>query len=476
MSVTTVRQSTRRRGFSADQRGGIAIWFAAALLPISLLVGAATDYRRIEVMRAAMQDSADAAVLAGAKAYLAADTTDPQRLAAAQAAAGSILRGNSGAHPDMLRDLTWSVGHASDGGGELVLTSKAEVPLAFGGLFGKTAMPVEVQSASLVELRLEVALVLDTTGSMSINNRIGRLKTATENLIGQLDAAARQSSRTNPLKIALVPYSNTVRVSSTYQSAPWIDGASSGPGYNEVDPPAPALRDRFTRYPAGWRGCLETRPMPHDVENTAPEPSSPDTLFVPYFNPDGSDPNDGCELSPITPLTRDVEPLKASVRALQIGGYTNIPIGLAWGWHALTPAEGPFGNTNPAEPYGKADLVKAVVLMTDGENNLGAPPNNTYTGVGRLEQKRVGVDAASTFQQRQDALDGRLTALCDNMKARGIIIYTVRVEDGSQDLLRGCASARRDGTRRYWNVTDAQQLPGVFNQIGQELIEVRLSR
>jgi Flp pilus assembly protein TadG len=42
---------------AADQRGGIAIWFAVALLPITMLVGAATDLRRVEEMRSRVQDA-----------------------------------------------------------------------------------------------------------------------------------------------------------------------------------------------------------------------------------------------------------------------------------------------------------------------------------------------------------------------------------------------------------------------------------
>jgi hypothetical protein len=345
--------------------------------------------------------------------------------------------------------------------------------VAFGALFGMSAIPVKATAASVVELRLEIALVLDTTGSMATNNRIGRLKQATGGLIDQLDAAARQSSRTNPLKISLVPYSNTVRVSRSYQGAEWIDGFSSGDKYWVVKPDP--LVDRFSGYgAAGWGGCLETRPMPFDVQDTPPSSSDPDTRFVPFFNVQRADPNAECEVSEVVRLTADAARVKSAALGMQIGGYTNIPIGLAWGWHALTPDNGPFG-AGAAEPYGKADLVKAVVLMTDGENNLGYLPDE-YTGVGRLDQRRVGVDGSSSPAERQAALDDRLSRLCENMKAKGIIIYTVRVEEGTDDLLRDCATKLPGKPPKYFNVTDASQLPAVFNKIGQELIAVRLSR
>ena len=180
----------------------------------------------------------------------------------------------------MLRDLTWSIANAADGGGELVLTASGKVPLAFGGLFGLSTLPVKTTAASVVELRLEIALVLDTTGSME-GRRIARLKEATEGLVSQLDAAARQSSRTNPLKIALVPYSNTVRVSRTFQDADWIDRFSSGDKY-WVTKPDP-LVDRFASYGVeGWVGasrpgrCLtmsRTRRRPRPIPTPCSSPS-----------------------------------------------------------------------------------------------------------------------------------------------------------------------------------------------------------
>lgn len=447
---------------------------AVAILPITLMIGAATDLRRVETLRSAVQDASDAAVLNAAKAYLAAGgpENDPRRLEAARATAGGALRANLGA-PDQLEQLAWTVEPV---GGELVLTTTARVPLAFGGLFGMQSLPLKATAASVVSLRLEVAFVLDVTGSMLEGDKLGVLKTSTTNLIDQLQTAASTSPQPNPLKLALVPYSNTVRV-DVGPDAKWLDGFSSGDGYwnpGLVPAPDPAV-DRFTQYPAGWRGCLESRPYPHDVRDTAPSAADKDTLFVPYFRP-GGDPNAGCDISPVVPLTFNFASVKTAVRGMTAGGYTNIPMGLVWGWHVLTPSGGPLGGV--AEPYGRADLVKAVVLMTDGQNNLGNAEDE-YSGVGLMNQNRVGVAGASNDAQRRAALDGRLAELCTNMKARGIVIYTVRVEvsEGSSEVLRKCATVKEDGeTPLFYDVPDAAKLPAVFDKIGQDLIKLRLSR
>lgn len=465
--------SRRLQSFARAQSGSIGLWMGVAILPITLMVGAATDLRRVETMRGAVQDASDAAVLAAAKAYLAAGSADGGRLDAARAAAGATLGGNLREDGERLTALGWTV---AEQGGELVLTTTAKVPLAFGGLFGMDALPVKTSAASVIDIRLEVALVLDTTGSMAINDRIGTLKQATGALIDQLAAAAQQSRRANPLKIALVPYSNTVRVATSHQGAEWLDSYSNGDRYWVAKPAN--LVDRFNSYgPAGWGGCLESRPMPFDVQDTAATKSDPNSLFVPFFNTETptTDPNKDCGLSEIVPLTGDTAKVKAAALAMKIDGYTNIPMGLMWGWHALTPDAGPFGANN-AEPYSHADLVKAVVLMTDGQNNLGFA-SNEYHGTGRMDQNRVGADENSTLLQRRAALDARLVALCKNMKARGIVIYSVRVEEteGPDTVMRGCASTIK-GQQKFWDVADAKDLPAVFDKIGQDLIEVRLSR
>ncbi|MDG4878055.1 hypothetical protein P9273_23555 [Mesorhizobium sp. WSM4935] len=39
----------------------------------------------------------------------------------------------------------------------------------------------------------------------------------------------------------------------------------------------------------GWKGCVEARPGALNISDTPPDPSKPDTLFVPYFAPDDPD-------------------------------------------------------------------------------------------------------------------------------------------------------------------------------------------
>jgi hypothetical protein len=111
------------------------------------------------------------------------------------------------------------------------------------------------------------------------------------------------------------------------------------------------------------------------------------------------------------PLSNDWTALNKKIDALTAGGNTNITIGMVWGWHALT-AGVPF--TEAAAPA--ADLDKVIVLLTDGENT----------------QNRWSTSSSS--------IDARTSAVCGNVMAANIKVYTVRVIDGNASLLKGCAA------------------------------------
>jgi hypothetical protein len=132
---------------------------------------------------------------------------------------------------------------------------------------------------------------------------------------------------------------------------------------------------------------------------------------------------------------------------MQSSGATNVTIGLAWGWHSLTPSIPLTEAAAPAE-----DLSKFMILMTDGDNT----------------QNRWGGNGSSYCAQ----CDTRTALACTNAKAAGIRIYTIRVIDGNADLLRNCAS----DPSMYFDVQSASDLNAVFNAIGGQLANLHLSQ
>ena len=62
--------------------------------------------------------------------------------------------------------------------------------------------------------------------------------------------------------------------------------------------------------------------------------------------------------------------------------------------------------------------------------------------------------------------------MCANAKADNIRIYTIRVINGNQTLLKNCATK----PDMYYEVTQASQLDSVFTSIAQKLANLRIAK
>jgi hypothetical protein len=71
-------------------------------------------------------------------------------------------------------------------------------------------------------------------------------------------------------------------------------------------------------------------------------------------------------------------------------------------------------------------------------------------------------------------IDARQQTTCNNIKAAGIIIYTVQVDTGGDpvsSLLQDCAS----DASKFFLLTTSDQIVTAFNQIGTALTRLRLA-
>lgn len=185
-----------------------------------------------------------------------------------------------------------------------------------------------------------------------------------------------------------------------------------------------------------WNGCVADRDQDYDTNNTAPTTVISSTLFpANQFN--------ACPAAALMPLTFNWTALNTKIDELSPDGNTNVTIGLAWAFHALT-ASGPLNNAAVASPT----LDKVIILLTDGDNT----------------QNR--------WSTTQSTIDLRTKKACDTVKAAGIKLYTVRVIDGNATLLQQCATK----PDMYFNVQDATQLNGVFTAIAQALANLRIAK
>ena len=85
------------------------------------------------------------------------------------------------------------------------MSASADMPTVFMSILGfKTLTVTGSSTAKWGSVRLRVALVLDNTGSMADNGKIGALQTATNNLLTQLQGAATTNG---DVYVSIIPFS-----------------------------------------------------------------------------------------------------------------------------------------------------------------------------------------------------------------------------------------------------------------------------
>ena len=175
-------------------------------------------------------------------------------------------------------------------------------------------------------------------------------------------------------------------------------------------------------------------------------------------------PNLSCP-TPLVRLTNNKATLTAATAAMTswANSGTMIHVGMIWGWRALSPNP-PFGD---GLPYHTPNWIKAVVLETDGINDVGS---TALTGLGLLADGKMGSTNLATAMNN---LDSRLTTVCANMRAAGIVIYTIGLGQGATSVpLQNCAG--NGGS--FFAAPTASALHTAFQQIATSLNNLRLSK
>src|SRR5262245_21470432 len=381
--------------------GNVGVAFALAMIPLCAVLGVAIDYLRASNLRLDLQGVVDAAVLAAG-----AEGGDDE----------TVLRNTISLYIDAnLR----TAGRAALGAVRVSFGKPATIRVeaeaasqnTLLNLVGIDRTPVAVASEAVRANMLEVALVLDNTGSMK-----GAREAALRKAVGELTDTLMIDPA--DVKMALVPFSQYVNVGLENRTASWLKL-----------PDIPAY--------ATWRGCVGSRSQPLDISDRSPEIPYPTVL-------EGIEPDSPICPGPLTPLTSNKSLVQTAVAGMVMTGQTYIPAGLMWGWNVLTH--------DP--PYIEARVKgvrKAMLLMTDGENN------RSYYSYGLHE----GLDLASAVKT--------MLSLCTNIKQAGIHLYTVAfdiavAERAVVDQLKECAS----DSRSAFVADDGTALVQTFSDIARQ--------
>jgi hypothetical protein len=480
--ITTLKKYVTR--WIGDESGMTLPLMAMSMIVITGLTGVAIDTARAQLVQSKLQFSLDSAGLAGGSTVSTAQLNSEVT---------KYLNTNFNGYLGAI--ITSSSASVDSTNTIITLSASARVSTAFMGLFGINDINLSANSEiSRAVTGLELVLVLDNTGSMNNSagagvTKIQALQSASTTLINSLFASNPQAGK---LWVGIVPFSQAVNVGTAHTD--WLDTA-----YDT------GLNWRTT----SWGGCLDARSNGLDVTDDPPSAGSINTLFRQYYW--GSDnnncwaytqtgsgrhrvtsclssgatvgspldtsnqgPNLYCSQE-VTNMTNVKSTLTSAVSTMVAQGNTVINQGLQWGWNMLSPNwQGKWGGTMNANGlplnYGTKGMAKAIVLLTDGENTI---DNGSHGSYWYLQDNKLGTTGSSAAVTE---LNNRTLQLCTAMKNKGIYIYAIAlgtdVTTASLSMLQSCATAQN----YFFNSPSTTQLQGIFNQIGDSLSSLRVSK
>lgn len=437
------------------------------------LVGLTVDFTRGQMIRNQIQNAADGAVLV-------AERLSNRPLGERETAARAFFDAEMG---DYAAQATFSIIELPDGGHRVNAT--APMPVTLARLIRNDDWNVAVSAEAMANASppVEVVLALDNTGSM--RNDMDTLRQGAHTLVDFL-----LSLDGDDVTVGLVPFNAQVNIGSS--NTQWVDTTDTNPhngvmlegrylGYRNASgggggscsgskyptsfggfevrwirghysnpsdyrntgrcyafsPERVNVWELYGNLPgsAAWRGCVEERPEPFDINDAPPNPGVPGSMFVPYFALDDGDdisgqnndwitsssydtdnplqlsgspswresdivenlsvyryrsgvpvsvsggvtgrgPNRGCPLQPIVPLTNNQNTITNAINAMVADGYTNQNAGLAWAWRVVSPGA-PFSQGRPYDDPNDP-VRKVIVLFTDGDNTVEGTNNDVF--------------------------------------------------------------------------------------------------
>ncbi len=493
-----------------DRRGSLATFVAAAALPLVAFTGLAVDTARGYLVKTRLNYALDAAALAGGRVMF----DEAKRDAAIQ----DFFDANfpSGYMGATLTGPTATINTVDQ---TIKLDASANVGTTLMQVLGVDDMNVGSSAEVQRQIKgMELAMVLDNTGSMrhtapgSSQSKIEDLRDASLQLVDILYAGRDEI---DDFYMSIVPYTAAVNIGVQHTSwlepfVPQLDSFGN-PEHENNDTPYPVgtpigymdgsynhskWHDSF--HPTTWKGCVEARiggirdrnDDPPSVARFYPSrwpknATSRDWPPVVETNESGArGPNTNCA-DPIQPLIKSKTDIEGVLNAMTYWrhGGTMGNAGLVWGWRTISPRwRGLWDGDDPTnlpKDY-IADLLanseplsdKAVVMMTDGQNNI---VSNHYSAYGMRQWGRLGVTSDSAVRAE---INDRMLETCDLMKDEGIIIYTITfdTEGSSNQAIRDTYEDCATSPGNYFNSPGEEELTAAFIAIGTQLSNLRLAK
>ncbi|GJE25773.1 TadE/TadG family type IV pilus assembly protein [Methylobacterium organophilum] len=279
------------RPFLTRSDGQIAVVFALAAIPLLGFTGMAIDYGLATRLQTKLQAATDATALTLCQANAATTA------ALLQTQANTTMSGYMGSEVGLTVDPLTVASNPR----KITLTTHVTSKTFFSAITGKSGLSLAAmaQCAPPTPKTFEIALVLDTTGSMANSggsgSKMDALKQAASNFVDYVKSDPAFASDT---RISIVPFAASVAVDPVSSAtASWVDtGGKSSLHWTNIDKTqanALGFTSRLSIFNAlktisplwAWGGCFETLPYPQNVQDVAATGGN-DSLYVPMFAPD----------------------------------------------------------------------------------------------------------------------------------------------------------------------------------------------
>ena len=402
------------RSWRRDARGTMAVVWTLAMLALMMVMGLALDGAALVNNKQHIQEALDRASLMGARALIDSSLTEEQvetTIAAAFHSNIATARGDLEC-TKLTINLDFDLREVDVG-------ARCSLPTTLGGQFyPERAYLADHSKAKISIARLDLAMVLDVSGSMA-----GFKLETLQNASKQAARTLMNAGEDGEVRVSIAPYASSINV-GIY--GPYVMGQEADLEYIEDhDPSSPP------------RYCV------HEREGIAAWDDRPPGTGM-YF----SRPGYSCVDNEVLPLTPDFDVLESAIDDLRVGGRTAGHLGVAWGWYTLSPQWSEVW-PDASEPmaYNEDNSLKVMILMTDGTFN----------------RRYVNSQGTSSVQAIK---------LCDAMRDEGIIIVSVAfmAPEAGKRTLRDCAGDEA----LFFDASDANALTKTYNDITNMLLTLRL--
>lgn len=442
-------------GYFKNKAGAAAIVFGMIVPVVLCAMGLSVDVAQAYLVRERLTHALDAAALAAA----ASASDDPHEIEQ------KVLDFMDANYPDEKIGRTMTV-EVTPGVDTLAVNATARLDTSFMKVFGYKTVDVSVETEIKREVKaIEVALVMDVTGSMSTNNNIGALRTAATNFVNTMFDRTQDHEY---IKIGLVPFSTSVNVGryglgrnpdGSYYDTPFVSNPRNIEYYDPFGP-----NTNTTANKRKWKGCIRENGYPDDSEDH----QGPWSMYrycrnnsdsvVCDTNNANNDANYVCPRASILPLTNDKQALLNTINQLQASGNTYVNVGLVWGLRLISPGF-PF---REAVAWEDPNWKKAVILMTDGENQ--AHPSYSVYGV------------TSSGTPNNATLNNRVEYVCNQLKSKGVLVYTITFTSGISNATKRIYERCASQPSMWYDAPTQARLIQVYGTIAKELSNLHITK